>query len=87
MLVPLVLLLPVIPLPVTIGLRPRLGISLGVVAVAVVALVALLVVGYRRRLLGRVWSSEPIVWLGRTVLAAAAVASSVELARDVSSIL
>jgi len=56
-------------------------------AIAVVVIVALVAVGVRWHMLGRLWPSEPVVWLGRAVLAVAAVASSVELARDVSSIL
>jgi hypothetical protein len=82
-LVSLVLLVPVVAIALS-GLRGPVGVPL---AVVVVAGVALLVVGNRRHVLGRIWASEPMVWFGRAVLAAAAVASSVELARDVSSIL
>ncbi len=81
--VSLVLLLPVVPIALG-DLRGPVGLSL---ALAVVATVALVAIAGRRRMLGRIWASEPVVWIGRAVLAAAAAASSVELARDVSSIL
>lgn len=84
--VSLVLLLPVVPIALS-GARGPVGGSLTVAVLAIVAIVALVAVGARRGTLGRIWASKPVVWLGRVALAAAAVASSVELARDVSSIL
>ncbi len=86
-LVSLVLLVPVVALPIGVGLSAPVGVPLLVEGLALVAVGALLAVGYRRRMLGPLWRSEPMVWLGRTALAAVVVASSVELARDVSSIL
>jgi len=80
-LVPLLLLLPVAPLPIGLGLRAPLALT----AAGVVALLALF--AYRRGVLGSVWSSAPVAWLGRAVLAAAAVLSAAELTRDITAIL
>ena len=77
----LVLAIPVGLLPVALGTRAPAALLAEVVVLGV-ALIA-----RRRRRLARVWSSAPVVWLGRAVLAAAAIASSVELARDVTTIL
>lgn len=77
----LVLAIPVGMLPVALGTRAPAALLAEVVVLGV-ALIA-----HRRRQLARVWSSAPVVWLGRAVLAAAVIASSVELARDVTTIL
>ena len=76
----LVLLVPVVTLPVSVGMQAP------PVLLAEAAIVALVALAYRRGQLARVWSSVPVVWLGRAALAAAAVTSSIELARDVNAI-
>jgi hypothetical protein len=76
----LVLLVPVVTLPVSVGKQAP------PVLLAEAAIVALVALAYRRGQLARVWSSVPVVWLGRAALAAAAVTSSIELARDVNAI-
>ena len=80
-LAPLVLLMPVAPLPIGLGLRAPLVFAAGA---AVAALVAF---AYRRGVLATVWSSPAVAWLGRALLAAAAGVSAVELTRDITAIL
>lgn len=76
----LALLALVLLLPLGLGFGP-----LGLLALAVVGVTVVL--ARRGPEVARMWSSTPVTWLGRGALAAVAAAASVELVRDVTTIL
>ena len=77
----LALLLPLLPLPVTLGLRAPT--VFGGVAVAVVGLWLL----SRRTGLAATWTSPAVTWLGRTAVAVLTALAGAALIRDVVAVL
>jgi len=64
-----------------IGLLGPTGIGVAIAALALAFL------GPRAPVLGAIWGSAPVTWLGRAALAAVVGIAFVELARDVSAVL
>lgn len=77
----LLFLVPVLPLPVSLGFRST--VALGIVAVGAVGLWFL----SRGRGLAATWTSPAVTWLGRTVVAVLTVLAGAELVRDVVAVL
>lgn len=77
----LVLLVPVLPLPVTLGLRSTVGFGVVVLAAAGLWFLS------RGRGVAATWTSPIVVWPGRTVMAVLTALAGVELVRDVAAVL
>lgn len=80
-LIGLPLLLPLLPLPIALGLRGPL--ETGVLLAAILGLWLL----SRGRRLASTWTSPPVTWIGRTALAAVTALAVVVLVRDVVAVL
>jgi hypothetical protein len=80
-LIGLVLLVPVLPFLLTLGLRGPDDIGVVIVAVLVLVLLA------RRRGIASTWTSPPVSWIGQLGLAVVTLLAAAVLVRDVLAIL
>lgn len=80
-LIGLVLVLPVLPFPLTLGLRSPVDIGILIVAILVLVLFA------RGRGIASTWTSPPASWIGRLGLGTVTVLATVGLIRDAAAIL